>query len=756
VSPTLVHLSDVHLGFRAFPRRERGGNLRERDGTKAFQRAIQELARLRPEAVLLSGDLFHGPDPPSGALLAMTRGLGALQSLLPGVPVLAIAGERDTPLREADPGPVAILDALPGVEAAAGAARAVRLRGAGIHVLMVPARAVSSPPRPELRPDPDADFNVLLIRARAVENGHGSTSAEAVVDALAVDPGDWDYVALGGGHRAVSHLPHVWTAGSLERIGWDPWREATEEKGFVVFDLESGRGELHPVETRPVVDLAPIRTEPGDPGPGTRRLRHLVEAIPGGVEGKLLRVRLEGEVNAPDLGVEPGFLEGLRRHAAHLEIGLVGPAASSRRREPMSAEIQRRGAEGPGPGLHLLLDPGGGKVDRMLQRMRTDPVTGGWGEEGGRVHPRIREVLVGGGEVGELLEAAVLVDGRGGDMAGPPSAQRAFRSPRGFSTDEASGVDLKARLRAAIEDAVEAEGEVEARTLGWARDRQEAETRLQTYRDRARELKARIRALEAGASTCPACGRVLGDDGEGLLASLQEEWEMVVQDGRWWKRRREQLEDRPEDLRALESQARRFRARVSALSEEAPRTGIGTDVGGGSYPEDDGAPAQGDTPLLSPALLRRAGSHLLRWSEGLLHGIVPGPGGGCRVLDAGGERLPSPVELGGIRLCLHLALWEEVAERGEPLPGVVVLRDPDGRGVDPLLPLLAAFNLDRTAVLLVVAEEVPIPGDPLLRSVLRMGEDSERPGSRYLRLPRGPVRIDFGGGEGGGGVARVR
>jgi DNA repair protein SbcD/Mre11 len=299
----VAHLSDLHLGHRVFSRRERGGNLRERDVAAAFHLAIQEVARLAPDLVLVSGDLFHGADPPSTAFLTLTRGIRRLQDLLPGVPVMAIAGECDTPMAPGDPGPVAVLDAVPGVEAAAGAPRAVHLRDLSAHVLLVPHRAVVRPPFPELRPDPGARWNILLVRGHPAgdlrgregrrEPGAETTRRPPEGDHLVLDPDGWDYVALGGPHRMRSWGETVHCAGSLERIGASPWSEAATEKGFLLADLARGRVEVHPLPARPVVDLAPVRVTPEDPGAGTRRLRELLEGFPGGVEGKIVRVRLE-------------------------------------------------------------------------------------------------------------------------------------------------------------------------------------------------------------------------------------------------------------------------------------------------------------------------------------------------------------------------------------------------------------------------------------------------------------------------------
>ena len=50
----VAHLSDLHLGFRAYGQVEDGANLRERDIAAAFERASQEVARVHPDLVPVS------------------------------------------------------------------------------------------------------------------------------------------------------------------------------------------------------------------------------------------------------------------------------------------------------------------------------------------------------------------------------------------------------------------------------------------------------------------------------------------------------------------------------------------------------------------------------------------------------------------------------------------------------------------------------------------------------------------------------
>lgn len=705
----LAHLSDLHLGFRAFPARDRGWNLRERDVATAFQTALDGLARVKPRLLLLTGDLFHRPDPPSTAFLTLTRGLRTLQSRVPGVTILAIAGERDTPLAPGDPGPVAVLDVMPGVHAASGAPRAIRLDEGRIHALLVPFAGVRGGALPDLRPDPEAELNLLLIRGRRTPSPR----------TLALDPDEWDYVAVGGDHLAWHEGEHIRCPGSLERVGWDPWSEATEEKGFITWDLDRRRAEFVPVSARVLVDLAPIRVSQDAPGEGTRRLRHLVEGIPGGVAGKLVRIRLRGDVSLPEDGVEGAFLEGLRRKAAHLEVQW-GPGSVDDRRSAEASLTDLHLPAGPGsvqtlpPGVHLAVLPDGapdlGLPKGLLEPLEAQGAAGASGLD----QEALFRLLLHGGEPGLLLEEGARLL----DIAS--AAETATPSLTASVGEEQEPEARELRLRR--EDLVEAEGEVEARTLEWARDRQEAEGRLQAYRDQALELRRRLRELDDEGAVCPTCERPLGEVRSALREKLQDEWEMVVQDGKWWKRRREQLEERPGDLRALEAEALRLRAHLDEIEVTRPMARVGR---GGEGEGTDALPleATGEGRLgeeTRRVLLQLGSSHLRRWFEGRLLGLACLPHGQVGVMDRGGPRAPSAGELPGISLCLHLALAQATVERLSTTPRVILLRGVDGRGVDPLLPLLRALSPRVSHILVLVPGDAPLPGDGRVTGILHL------------------------------------
>lgn len=624
----LAHLSDLHLGFRAYGRVERGMDIRERDVAVAFDRAVQELVRLSPQVVVVAGDVFDRPDPRAGAVVVLARGLEVLRASLPDTPVFMVAGPRDTPRRLGDPGALAVLDTFPNVEAATGLPRSILMEGLDLNACLIPYRAALRHPPALPEPDPRARWNVLVLHAAVASQGRGG---------VYVDPAEWDYVALGGEHRRRSLGAAVQYSGSLERVALDPWDEAADEKGFLTVNLETGESSFHPIPGRPVAALAPIKVSPGDPDHLRRRVREVTKEVPGGIADKVVRLLLDGAEPKDLLALQGGQLHTLRQTALHLavEVGreLRVPADAWRAvdapallREALEAELQRDAMLEPAAtdlvralvpeevpevdfpvGLVDALDgevPGVGRVSTSIPEGLTAVIGGGarsrravaellvdvglgdvphtplaclWaGKEGETLDGAVRQAVEtvaevrGMGVVDAALDRAralgALVEG-GKRPESEPLVKGAVRIDPAKVAEEFHSA--KQELQVLRGDAAEVDGDLEVATMDWLRERQDAETTLTAFRDRARELRIRLRQVEASGpdAPCPTCGRVLAGHHEEVLAELRDEWEAVVQDGKWWRQRWEQLELKSEHLQELEQSALRLHAAMEASSE---------------------------------------------------------------------------------------------------------------------------------------------------------------------------------------------
>ena len=303
----LAHLSDLHLGYGGTGR----GRGRATDVLRVFETALERIAEFEPELVVIAGDVFDNPDVPPPPIAVFSRAAARLRERVPGVVLAVVAGARDTPLDPERHGPLAVVGALESVEVATAAVRHLTLRDGEASVTLMPHPAVAAArPRP-VRPDPDARWNLLVMHAAV---------APAGARALRTRLRDWDYIALGSNHTRTQVADRAHYSGSLERIGPDPWGEAAVDKGFLTADLEAGEVKFWPVEARAAVSLAPIYAAGGSTATVARRLNEALAGVPGGIDGKLLRLPVRG-LSVDDLAaLDREILGRIRRRVVELRV----------------------------------------------------------------------------------------------------------------------------------------------------------------------------------------------------------------------------------------------------------------------------------------------------------------------------------------------------------------------------------------------------------------------------------------------------
>lgn len=290
----IAHLADLHLGYRAYHRSTpRGMNQREADVADAFRRAVAQVAELRPDLVVIAGDVFHTVRPSNTAIAEAFRQLSVLTARLPGVPVVMIAGNHDSP-RSADTGSIlGLFREIENVHVVFEESRAVHLPEIETSVLCMPHVALAVDHHAVMEPDPRAKHNVLLLHAEITgkdgEPRYRSEFGGAQVPESAIRPTHWDYVAFGHHHEPASLAVNAWYAGAIERTSAFIWQE-TAPKGFLLYDTEPCRAVFHPVETRPLVDLPRVQAKGLSGEEIDAKMLATVEGLEGGIEGKMVRL----------------------------------------------------------------------------------------------------------------------------------------------------------------------------------------------------------------------------------------------------------------------------------------------------------------------------------------------------------------------------------------------------------------------------------------------------------------------------------
>lgn len=375
----LVHLSDLHLGFRQFQRQTPAGiNQREADVAQAFARAVDRLIQLAPDVILIGGDVFHTVRPTNTAILHAFRQFSRLVDALPATHVVVVAGNHDMPrsteticiLRLFEQGFVArqgeerlggdggadtgtvTLPALP-IYVADREARRLHFPHLGLSVLAVPDLPPGSV---DLAPDPAARFNVLLMHGEvkgALPAADDSDRAAMQIPLEEVTRTGWDYVALGHYHVYKRIAEHVYYSGSLEYTSSNPWGELAEEKaaklpgkGMIERDLATGKQTFHPLApSRPVLDLPPVEGRGMSAADLDAAIQSAVARVPDGIDGKVVRLVAKNVPRHIARELDHKALRELQRKALHFHLDMRRPEMV--RREPSGSS----GSPGRRPSL---------------------------------------------------------------------------------------------------------------------------------------------------------------------------------------------------------------------------------------------------------------------------------------------------------------------------------------------------------------------------------------------------------------------
>ncbi|HEX2209751.1 MAG TPA: exonuclease SbcCD subunit D [Longimicrobium sp.] len=342
----IAHLADLHLGYRAYHRvNARGGNVRESDVADAFRQAVNRMVEIRPDLVLVAGDVFHTVRPGNTAIADAFRQFSLLADRLPDVPIVMIAGNHDSP-RSADTGNILnLFREIDGVRVVCDECRTIRLPEIDTSILCIPHVSLSTGEEVPMEPDDGSKHNVLMLHA-TVEGESAdqklryiSEYGGAVIPEGKIDPAQWDYVALGHYHLCQDLAPNMWYPGGLERTSANIWFER-DEKGFLVFSTRSGRAEFEPVNTRPTIDLP--RIEAG--GLGAEELdetiRSAVESIPDGLQGKIVRLVIYDAPRAVVRELNHKRIREWKAEAVHFHLDARPPEA--RRRLGNNAPVRRQ------------------------------------------------------------------------------------------------------------------------------------------------------------------------------------------------------------------------------------------------------------------------------------------------------------------------------------------------------------------------------------------------------------------------------
>jgi DNA repair protein SbcD/Mre11 len=333
----LAHIADPHLGIRQYHRQTPAGiNQREADIAHAFRLAVDGVIAVRPDAVVVAGDLFHSVRPTNAAIVFAFRQFQRLREALPEAPIVLIAGNHDTP-RSTETGSILRLFEELGVDVATDEARRLVYPALDLSVLAVPHQALMDGARPSLRPEGDAKHRVLVLHGEIEGvfpfDRSGAEYGGALLGLPELAPDEWTYVALGHYHVQHKVAERVWYAGSLEYVTPNVWGELVDEtshrltgKAWLLADLDHGTVERREVPlARAILDLDPIEGVGLSAAAINALITERVRAVPGGVEDRIVRLRVWNIPRHVARELDHASIRALKSAALHFQLDLRRP-----------------------------------------------------------------------------------------------------------------------------------------------------------------------------------------------------------------------------------------------------------------------------------------------------------------------------------------------------------------------------------------------------------------------------------------------
>jgi DNA repair protein SbcD/Mre11 len=362
----LVHLADLHLGFRQYQRLTPAGiNQREADVAATVQRAVAQIVEIAPQVIVVGGDVFHSVRPSNPAILHAYRVFMQLRDRLPDTPIVMVAGNHDAP-RTAETGCILRLFREIGVHVADAKAELFTFPSLSLAVLAVP--DVPGIDRPPLLPPDGFTHRILLMHGEieGVLPAHAAPADRAAIEipAEALHAEQWSYVALGHYHVYRQVAPHAYYSGSLDYTSSNPWGELREEreagipgKGFIEQDLATGAHRFHPVSaSRPLLDLEPIDASGMSAADLDRAILARVDTTIGGIEDRVVRVTVRNVPRHIVRELDHAALREYRKRAMHFHL-------DARRPEPLARKRSGDGSPGRRQTLPEIV------ADRLRERV---------------------------------------------------------------------------------------------------------------------------------------------------------------------------------------------------------------------------------------------------------------------------------------------------------------------------------------------------------------------------------------------------
>lgn len=329
VSIKIAHLADIHLGYRKYHKLTSSGlNQREADINAAFQEALRKITFIKPQLVLIAGDLFHSVRPSNATVTFCFKELKKLSSSIKS-PIIIVAGNHETPRRQDTGSILSLFKEIDGVFVADSEITTFDFPEMSTSVCAVPHASLETLTRGDLRGKENYTHNILLTHVQTGDSWMSDIGGEEKAFQT-FSPHEWDYIALGHVHMFREVSLNAFYSGSIEHTSLNIWSEAQHDKGFLEVTLPTLSYKFHSLTSpREVHSCAPLDAHNKSPERVEADIEQSIESIPGGISGKIIRLQVMNASSELVRQLNHKKLRELKSSAAHFALEFRPPERQS-------------------------------------------------------------------------------------------------------------------------------------------------------------------------------------------------------------------------------------------------------------------------------------------------------------------------------------------------------------------------------------------------------------------------------------------
>lgn len=321
----IAHIADIHLGYRKYHKLTPSGlNQREADINAAFQEALRKIAFIKPQLVLIAGDLFHSVRPSNATVTFCFRELKKLASTIKA-PIVIVAGNHETPKRQDTGSILSLFKEIDGVYVADTETETFDFPEIETSVCAVPHSSLEHLERGSLRGKEKFTYNILLTHVQTGDAWMSDIGGEEKA-LQTLSPHEWDYIALGHVHLFKEVSLNAFYSGSIEHTSLNIWAESQHDKGFLEITLPKLSYKFHSLTSpREVISCTPIDAVNKSSDVLELAIEESIENVPGGIDGKIVRMQVQNASSELVRQLNHKKLRELKSRATHFAMEFRPP-----------------------------------------------------------------------------------------------------------------------------------------------------------------------------------------------------------------------------------------------------------------------------------------------------------------------------------------------------------------------------------------------------------------------------------------------